>query len=383
MVRVTLLSLKITQPMISLLKLILHILLFLASLSLCIYMFVFLSEKWINKTLSVSFSHNQFCLSLFPSFLCFLSSFPWFPQTRSILFNPVQLFFCSASISFFIWNPGLLRWYQSSSFKEFCCASLFLSFFFLLALFLSFIFLFFAMATESESKSIMLANDFNAPHSFLYLQPSENPVLSLVSPVLESQNYHSWSKSFATALSAKNKMQFIDGSAPEPEKADPTYQAWKRCNNMVVSWLTHSISLSIRQSILWMEKSEEIWKDLKSRFSQGNLLRISELQLEASSLKQGSSFVTEYFTLSHVFAFFGMNLIVFGLIWFAIVLRNVLVVSLFFSTEKDWRSCYAIPERPQWAVQQHHFSCPYDGSDPIHLKKFLLHGLRGKAYWRE
>jgi len=170
------------------------------------------------------------------------------------------------------------------------------------------------MATESESKSIMLANDFNAPHSFLYLQPSENPVLSLVSPVLESQNYHSWSKSFATALSAKNKMQFIDGSAPEPEKADPTYQAWKRCNNMVVSWLTHSISLSIRQSILWMEKSEEIWKDLKSRFSQGNLLRISELQLEASSLKQGSSFVTEYFTLSHVFAFFGMNLIVFGLI---------------------------------------------------------------------
>ena len=141
------------------------------------------------------------------------------------------------------------------------------------------------MATESESKSIMLANDFNAPHSFLYLHPSENPTLSLVSLVLESQNYHSWSKSFATALSAKNKMQFIDGSTPKPEKTDPMYQAWKRCNNMVVSWLTHSVSPFIRQSILWMKKSEEIWKDLKSRFSQGNLLRIYELQLEASSLK--------------------------------------------------------------------------------------------------
>jgi len=61
---------------------------------------------------------------------------------------------------------------------------------------------------------------------------------------------------------------------------------------MVVSWLTHSISPSIRQSILWMNKYEEIWK--------GNLLHISELQLEASSLKQGSLSVTEYFTKIHV-----------------------------------------------------------------------------------
>jgi len=68
---------------------------------------------------------------------------------------------------------------------------------------------------------------------------------------------------------------------------------------MVVSWLTHSVSPSIRQSILWMDKSEEIWKDLKSRFFQGNLLCISELQLEASSLKQGNLFVTDYFIKIH------------------------------------------------------------------------------------
>jgi len=80
-----------------------------------------------------------------------------------------------------------------------------------------------------------------------------------------------------------------------PTKTDPTYQAWRRCNNMVVSWLTHFVSPSIRQSILWMDKFEEIWKDLKSRFFQGNLLGISELQLEASSLKQGNLSVTKYF----------------------------------------------------------------------------------------
>lgn len=103
--------------------------------------------------------------------------------------------------------------------------------------------------------------------SFLYLHPSENPAVSLVSPVLDSSNYHSWSRSMMTALSAKNKLEFIDGGAPEPLKADRTYGGWRRCNNMVVSWIIHSVSMTIRQSILWMDKAEEIWKDLKFRYA--------------------------------------------------------------------------------------------------------------------
>lgn len=45
-----------------------------------------------------------------------------------------------------------------------------------------------------------------------------------------------------------------------------------------------------------MDCAEEIWRDLKSRYSQGDLLRISALQLEASSIKQGDLSVTDYFT---------------------------------------------------------------------------------------
>nr|KYP39254.1 hypothetical protein KK1_039430 [Cajanus cajan] len=65
---------------------------------------------------------------------------------------------------------------------------------------------------------------------------------------------------------------------------------------MVVSWIVHSVSISIRQSVLWMDNAEEIWRDLKSRYSQGDLLRISDLQQEASSMKQGDLSVTEFFT---------------------------------------------------------------------------------------
>ena len=41
----------------------------------------------------------------------------------------------------------------------------------------------------------------NSTESYLYLHPSENPATSLVSPVLDSTNYHSWSRSMITSLS--------------------------------------------------------------------------------------------------------------------------------------------------------------------------------------
>ena len=132
--------------------------------------------------------------------------------------------------------------------------------------------------------------------SCLYLHPSENPTVALVSPVLDSSNYHSWSRSMMTSLSAKNKVEFVDGSVLEPPKTDRTHDAWCRCNNMVVSWIVHLVSTSIRQSTLWMDKAKEIWHDLKSRYSQGDLFQISDLQQEASSMKQGDLSITEYFT---------------------------------------------------------------------------------------
>ncbi|XP_068461654.1 uncharacterized protein [Phaseolus vulgaris] len=65
---------------------------------------------------------------------------------------------------------------------------------------------------------------------------------------------------------------------------------------MVVSWLVHFVSTPIRQSIIWMDVALDIWDDLKIRFSQGDLSRISDLQLEVASLKQGDLSVTEFFT---------------------------------------------------------------------------------------
>ena len=61
---------------------------------------------------------------------------------------------------------------------------------------------------------------YNNVESYLYLHPSENPATALVSPVLESTNYHSWSRYMITALSAKNNVEFFDGSAQTQMKTD-------------------------------------------------------------------------------------------------------------------------------------------------------------------
>jgi len=122
--------------------------------------------------------------------------------------------------------------------------------------------------------------------NYLYLHPSENLVASLVSLVLDLTNYHSWSRSIITAISAKNKVEFILGTHPCPPKNNPTFSAWLRCNNMVVSWLIHFVSLPIRQSITWMDVALDIWNDLKTRYSQGDLSRIFDLQLEVASLNK-------------------------------------------------------------------------------------------------
>jgi len=99
-----------------------------------------------------------------------------------------------------------------------------------------------------------------------------------------------------TALSVKNKLEFVLDTHPCPSKDHPTYAAWNHYNNMVVSWLVHLISVPIRKSIIWMDLAVDVWNDLKTRYSRGNLSRISDMQMEAATLCQGDQSVTDYFT---------------------------------------------------------------------------------------
>ena len=98
----------------------------------------------------------------------------------------------------------------------------------------------------NPSQNKNLFQDENFVHSFLYLHPSENPATPLVSPVLDSTNYHFWIRSVLTALSAKNKLEFVKCVVPRPSEIDSSSSSSTRCNNMVASWLVHPVSVHIR-----------------------------------------------------------------------------------------------------------------------------------------
>ncbi|XP_017416433.1 uncharacterized protein LOC108327215 [Vigna angularis] len=134
------------------------------------------------------------------------------------------------------------------------------------------------------------------PSSPYYLHPGENPGLTLIAQTLNENNYSSWSRSMRRALLSKNKTKFIDGSIKKPQKTDALFDAWERCNVMILSWITKTLSPQIAESVIYVEEAKELWDELKERFSKGDYFKISDLLQDIHSIKQGERGVSQFFT---------------------------------------------------------------------------------------
>jgi hypothetical protein len=97
------------------------------------------------------------------------------------------------------------------------------------------------------------------------------------------------------ALTATNKLQFINGALPKPHSSDPDFFAWTRCNNMVLSWIINSVSKEIAASVISVDFAETMWNDLRDRFSQQNGPRIFQIQKAISSMSQEDKSISSYF----------------------------------------------------------------------------------------
>ncbi|XP_073223523.1 uncharacterized protein [Cicer arietinum] len=98
------------------------------------------------------------------------------------------------------------------------------------------------------------------------------------------------------ALSSKNKTQFINGSLPQPASTHPDFELWDRANNMVISWITRTLSSHISQSTICIDTAYDLWCDLRERFTKGNHFRISDLLRDLHSIKQGDRNLSTFFT---------------------------------------------------------------------------------------
>jgi hypothetical protein len=98
------------------------------------------------------------------------------------------------------------------------------------------------------------------------------------------------------ALTAKNKLQFINGGLPKLNPSDAEFGAWTRCNNMVLSWIINSVSKEIAASVISVDSAETMWNDIRDRFSQQNGPQIFQIQKAISAMSQENQSVSSYFT---------------------------------------------------------------------------------------
>uniref|UniRef100_A0A803PIP4 CCHC-type domain-containing protein n=1 Tax=Cannabis sativa TaxID=3483 RepID=A0A803PIP4_CANSA len=120
-----------------------------------------------------------------------------------------------------------------------------------------------------------------------FLNSSDNPGLTLVTPLLSDKNFQSWRRDFELSVGARNKVVFLKGTLPQPPIDHPLHHHWFRCNQMVMSWILHSVSPDIKSSIMFLDTAAEMWQELNSRYDQGNGPRIFELRESLITLHQG------------------------------------------------------------------------------------------------
>ena len=145
---------------------------------------------------------------------------------------------------------------------------------------------------SSESTPSDLNFDHTSPY---YLHPSDASFI-LVSAPFSGTNFNDWKRAVVIALSAKNKLAFIDGSIPKPELNSPTFKCWDRVNNTLMTWFMKILYQPIARSVLHFPTAFDIWRDLHERFGQTSGTQIFSIFQQLADTKQGSDSISSFYT---------------------------------------------------------------------------------------
>ncbi|KAF7801583.1 uncharacterized protein G2W53_040694 [Senna tora] len=130
------------------------------------------------------------------------------------------------------------------------------------------------------------------------LSNSDQLGMVLVTSPLVGSNFVSWSLSIKTALEAKEKLGFIDGTIKEPAD-ESEHKKWKPVDSMVKAWVRNSIEKNLAETFMFCGTSRELWLQIEERYGVRSGPKFYQLQQELASLKQGSDSVTAYYNKIH------------------------------------------------------------------------------------
>ncbi|KAL9682259.1 hypothetical protein QQ045_014054 [Rhodiola kirilowii] len=108
---------------------------------------------------------------------------------------------------------------------------------------------------------------------------------SLVSEVLAGKrNFVNWKKSMEIALSARSKLEFVNGKYPKPTEGIMV-DKWQRCNDAIMSWLLASVSPIVHGQILHAKDVATALKILHTRYAGSNVSRKFSLKRDLGNMK--------------------------------------------------------------------------------------------------
>ncbi|GMJ03310.1 hypothetical protein HRI_004000200 [Hibiscus trionum] len=100
-----------------------------------------------------------------------------------------------------------------------------------------------------------------------------------------------------TALFAKNKGSFIDGTLNMPNTTASDLQRWKKNDAMVQAWLRNSLANDIQESFVYTESAHEIWTELSEGYGQSNAPKLFKIKKDFSNLfQENGQSLTNYYT---------------------------------------------------------------------------------------
>ncbi|KAL2923749.1 Retrovirus-related Pol polyprotein from transposon RE2, partial [Bienertia sinuspersici] len=130
----------------------------------------------------------------------------------------------------------------------------------------------------------------------LYLHPSDNTTSVVVEKLQGTSNYRSWRRDLEISLASKRKLGFVTGGVKKDETDPVKKECWETCNNMVISWILHSVTDSIKKSIMFMTSAKQMWDHLEKRFSITDGAKKYSLNKQIYDTRQQGRLVSEYYT---------------------------------------------------------------------------------------
>ncbi|KAL9460077.1 hypothetical protein AB3S75_003302 [Citrus x aurantiifolia] len=145
---------------------------------------------------------------------------------------------------------------------------------------------------DKEASGSGLGKTMMSPY---FLSASDNPGTIITQVQLRGTNYDEWARAMWTALHAKKKFDFVDGTVKQPADDSADLEDWWMVNSMLVSWIQNTIEPNLRSTVTYTEVAKLLWDDIKERFSVGNGPRVQQLKSELTNCKQRGMTILNYY----------------------------------------------------------------------------------------